>query len=546
MTPQRPRRARPGRAVLAAGSAVAVAIGGCAPLVTPQEATAPEQSVVEAPTRSGGELVVGLDAEPDALDPTLAGTLVGRQVFASMCEKLYDTGTDLSLVPQLAADLPRLSDDGLVATVPLRTDAVFNDGTEFDAEAVKTSLDRHRELSGSSRGTELSAVRNVEVVDDHTVRIELSRPYAPLTSVLADRAGMIMSPEQLDELGEDFGRHPVCVGPFSFVERVAQDRIVVEKSDLYYGADEVELDRITYRAITDDSIRLANLRSGQLDAALQINPNDVATVSTEDGLELLSQPSTQYMGITVNIRNSDGVGEEPGQVEGELARSDELREAFALSLDRAMINEVVFSGLYAPACGPIPPTSEYATEETQACPDFDPDRARELVAESGADTPVPVDMMIPNDPTNLRLGQVVQAMAAETGFRVRLRPTEFASSTAEGQAGNFETYVVGWSGRPDPDGNIAQFFTEGGSNNYSGYATEETDRLIREAAAENDPERRKELYSDLVPRLRGFNSIIYLYRQQIYVAHTDEVAGLQVYPDGLLRLGTAGYVAEGG
>ncbi|PSK95868.1 peptide/nickel transport system substrate-binding protein [Murinocardiopsis flavida] len=536
----------PVRAISAALLAVA-ALTACSPLVDPKEVAQEERSVVDAPLRDGGELVIGLDAEPDALDPSLSTTLVGRQIFSAMCEKLYDVDRDLRVVPQLAAAAPELSDDGLTLTIPLRDDGVlFNDGTPFDAGAVAQSLRRHIELPGSVRGTELDAVEKVEAAGDDTVVLRLSRPDAGLPATLADRAGMVMSPAALDEHGADFARDPVCVGPFDYTERVAQDRVVLDRSDHYYGADEVRLDRVVYKGIPDDNIRLANLRSGQLDLVMEVGPNDVAQVADEAGLELLNQPSLQYMGMTVNIANADGVGKKPRQVEGALAEHDELRTAMSLALDRETINEVVFSGVYQPACGPIPPISPYATEATLACPDFDPDRARALVEESGVDTPVPVEVMIPNDPTNLLLGQVIQAMAGDVGFDVTLRPTEFASSVAAGQAGDFEAYVQGWSGRVDPNGNIGQFFVTGGGNNYSGTDDPEVNALIEDAAAETDPDRRGDLYDELVPELRERNSIIYLYRNRIYNAHRSDVAGIEVYPDGLMRVGRAGHVAEGG
>ncbi len=519
---------------------------GCSPLVDPQQVASEERTVFDEPIRDGGELIVGLDEEPDALDPTLASTLVGRQVFASMCEKLYDVNANLELVPQLAADDPEVSDDGLRVTIPLREDDVrFNDGTVFDADAVKQSIDRHREMPESVRATELDAVEEVEATDDSTVVLHLSRPYSPLQAILADRSGMIMSPAQLDEKGDDFAQEPVCVGPFEFVERVAQDRIVLQRSDDYYARDEVRLDRVVYRGIPDETTRLANLRAGQLDVVQEVGPDDVAEVSNENDLRLLNQPSTQYMGITVNVGNANGVGEETRQPDTPLAAEPQLREALSLALDRETINEVAFSGVYQPACGPIPPISEYATEDTLACPDHDVERAKELVAESGADTPVPIELMIPNDPVNLRLGEVIQAMAEEAGFAVSLRPTEFATSIAQAQAGNFDAYVQGWSGRADPDGNIGQFHLQGGTNNYSGHHTEETDQLIQDAAAETDTEKRKELYDELVPKLRDANSIIYLYRNQLYNAHHADVAGVVTYPDGLIRVDRAGRVAQG-
>ncbi|HVD14359.1 MAG TPA: ABC transporter substrate-binding protein, partial [Actinomycetota bacterium] len=183
--------------------------------------------------RDGGELTVALADDPDMLDPTQARTLVGRMVFMSMCEKLYDIDEKLNVVPQLAASMPTLSSDGKSVEIKLRDGIKFNDDTPLDAAAVKKSLDRHRTLDGSQRKSELRDVTSVDVVDPATVKISLSQPFAPLPAVLADRSGMIMSPKQLDKLGNDFGKEPVCVGPFRFVERVAQDRIVLEKSQSY-------------------------------------------------------------------------------------------------------------------------------------------------------------------------------------------------------------------------------------------------------------------------------------------------------------------------
>ncbi|GAB3479042.1 ABC transporter substrate-binding protein [Nocardiopsis coralliicola] len=537
------RRAAPALALLAAAPLLA----SCAPLVDSVEAVGEERTSVEAPLQDGGSIAIGLDAEPDALDPTLSTTLVGRQVFSSLCEKLYDVDADLEVVPQLAAGEPEVSDDGLDVRIPLRTEGVlFNDGTPFDADAVVQSLERHIEMTGSVRATELSAVEEVSADGDDAVELRLSQPDPGLPAMLADRAGMVMSPAKLDELGDDFAQDPVCVGPFSYVERVAQDRIVLEKSEHYYGADDVRLDRVVYRGIPDDTIRLANLRSGQLDLVQEVGPHDVALIGEEAGLELLNQPSLQYMGITVNVANEDGVGAEPQQQDSPLARSPELREALSLALDRETINEVVFSDVYQPACGPIPPISDFASDATLACPDYDPDRARELVEESGVDGPVPVNLMIPNDPVNLLLGQTVQAMASDVGFDVKLQPTEFASATAAAQAGDFEAFIQGWSGRVDPNGNIGQFFVTGGGNNYSGTSDPEIDARIEEAATETDPEERKKLYDELVPDLRELNSIIYLYRNQLYNAHRSDVAGITVYPDGLIRVAEAGRTAGEG
>jgi len=175
-------------------------------------------------------LTIALNQDPDALDPTLSRTYVGRIVFAQICEKLYEIDEKLNIAPQLAAALPAVSDGGKTVTIKLRSGVKFNDGTPFTAEAMKVSLDRHREMKGSNRRSELDSVNAVEVVDPLTIRLRLKAPFSPLTAQLADRAGMPMSPAALEKLGEKFGTAPVCVGPWQFVERVPQDRIVVERS----------------------------------------------------------------------------------------------------------------------------------------------------------------------------------------------------------------------------------------------------------------------------------------------------------------------------
>src|SRR5262249_52965206 len=152
----------------------------------------------------------------------------GRVVFAGLCDKLFDITPDVKIVPQLATGY-EWSSDSKSLTIGLRQGVKFQDGEPFNAEAVKFSIERHLTMQGSNRKGEISAVQKVEVVDDHTVTLQLSAPFAPLLAQLTDRAGMMVSPKAAKELGDKFGTKPVCAGPYKFVERVAQDRIVLEK-----------------------------------------------------------------------------------------------------------------------------------------------------------------------------------------------------------------------------------------------------------------------------------------------------------------------------
>src|SRR5438046_2596800 len=188
-------------------------------------------------------LVVALNQDPDILDPTLARTYVGRIIFSQMCEKLYEIDESLKIHPQLAADLPAITDGGRTVTIKLRSGVKFNDGTPMDAESVRMSIDRHRTLAGSNRASELAPVEAVEVVDPLTVRLRLKAPFSPLLAQLTDRAGMPLSPAVAKKLGDNFGTAPVCVGPWQFAERVPQDRIVVEKSPHYFDPAQATFDK---------------------------------------------------------------------------------------------------------------------------------------------------------------------------------------------------------------------------------------------------------------------------------------------------------------
>jgi peptide/nickel transport system substrate-binding protein len=490
--------------------------------------------------KPGGELVLALAEDPDALDPTLARTLVGREVFVNMCEKLYDVDENLELVPQLAAELPEVSEDGKVVTIPLRDDVTFNDGTTMDAQAVKTSLDRHRTLEGSARTGDLAAVESVEVVDPSTIQLNLTAAFSPLTAQLADRAGMIMSPAQLEKAGEEFGSDPVCVGPFSFVSRTPGSEIVLEKSDDYYDADQVKLDRVVYRIITDANVRLANVQSNDVQVAERIAATDVAKLETDPSVRLIGQESLGYQGISINIGNVNGIGEPVGQVGTPLGSSPELREAFELSLDRDVINQVVFAGKYAPGCTPLPPASPYHDESIE-CTKRDVERAKEIIADAGVETPVPVTLTVGTSPENLRLAQVIQSQAKEAGFDVQVAPTEFASALDASDAGDFDTFQVGWSGRVDPDGNIYNFLHTGAPLNITGESNPELDQLLEQARLTDDQAERKRLYSEALQTAAEDRPILYLYHPVNYLATTPEVAGVEYYADGLPRLKTAGF-----
>jgi peptide/nickel transport system substrate-binding protein len=495
-----------------------------------------------AAAQTAQTLRIGLAEDPDLLDPTLARTFVGRMVFANMCEKLYDVNAKLQIIPQLAASMPKFSNGGKTVTIDLRQGIKFNDGTTFDADAVKTSLDRHRTLKASSRASELEPVQSVKVVDSDTVQLKLSAPYAPLTAQLADRAGMVMSPAQLKKLGDKFSSNPVCVGPFQFVSRSEGNQIVLKKATNYYDASKVKLDRLVFKIIDEPSARAANLRSGDVEVGERLDPISAKTVKADSNLSLLDVTSLGYQGLTINVGNKNGLGKPMETVGTPLAQHPELRQALSLALDRNTINKVVFQGAYTPGCGPVSPVSPYF-DKSVACPARDVAKAKQLVAQSGVKPPIPVSLMLNTDAVTLRLGQVIQSMAKDAGFAVKLQPTEFTTALDKADAGTFDTFQVGWSGRIDPDGNIQQFVGKTGSQNDSGYADPKLDALLDKARTTLDQGQRTQLYGQATQMLLNSAPLIYLYHDHYFTGVQKKVTGIQIFGDGLPRFKEAGFTS---
>src|SRR6266581_1859188 len=225
-------------------------------------------------------LRIGLAEDPDVLDPTLARTYVGRIVFASFCDKLFDIDEKLNVVPQLALS-HQTAADGKAVTIKLRPGVKFHDGEPLDAEAAKFSLERHLTLPGSFRKPELAALDHVDIVDPLTIKLVLRSPFSPLIAQLTDRAGMMVSPKAAKAEGDKFGLHPVCAGPYKFVERVQQDRIVFEKFTDYWDKGNVFIDRVVFLPIVDATVRLANLKSGGLDLIERVLATDIKAVQTD-------------------------------------------------------------------------------------------------------------------------------------------------------------------------------------------------------------------------------------------------------------------------
>ena len=476
---------------------------------------------------SAQTLRFGLAEDPDVLDPTLARTFVGRIVFAALCDKLFDIDDKLNIVPQLAESYT-WSADGKALTVKVRPGVTFHDGEKLDAAAVKYNIERHKTMPGSNRRGELALVTTVDVVDPMTARLNLSAPFSPLLAQLADRAGMMVSPKAAQAAGDKFGANPVCSGPFKFVERVAQDRIVLERYPNYWNKGQVHLDKIVYLPIVDATVRLANLKSGQLDFIERMAASDVPALKSDSRFRISKITEIGYQGITMNVGKSDAAKNTA------IGKDPRVREAFELALDRDGIVQVVMEGEAQAGNQWVAPDNPYYAKNVPI-PKRDVARAKALLQQAGMPNPT-VTLMTPTTSDAQKIAQVVQAMVKEAGFDVKIQSTEFATSLNLADKGEYDAYVLAWSGRADPDGNIYSFDACKQPLNYSGYCKPEVDDLLNKSRTTSDPAERRKAYEQVAAVVLKDRPIVYLYHRHWLWAYTNKLSGLKTIPDGLVRV----------
>jgi peptide/nickel transport system substrate-binding protein len=466
-------------------------------------------------------LRIGLQDDPDLLDPHRARTYVSRLVFTALCDKLVDATPDLKIVPQLATEW-KWSDDGLTLTMKLKSGVTFHDGEPFDAEAVKFNLDRARGMPESMRKSEVASIESVTAVDPMTVAIKVKQPDATLLAQFADRAGMMLAPKASTG---DVAANPVCSGPYKFVQRVQNDRIVVERFANHWNKDAYAFDKIIFFSIPDTTVRFANLRAGDLDLIERMAASDIKAAKADSKLAVQIGSGLGYMGVDFNIANGPRA-KGPWQ-------DMRVRQAFSLAIDRNVINDAVFEGLYPPGAQPFPPASPYYVK--QPVPARDVEKAKALLKEAGVALPVKMEFKVANNPTLQQVAQIIQAMTAEAGIEINLLASDFATQLKEMQQGNFESDIRAWSGRIDPDGNIHQFVTCKGNLNDGRYCNPEVDKLLNEARIVTDEVKRREIYTAVLDILQKEFPIIYLYFEPRVFAMTKKLQGFVPHPDGMVR-----------
>ncbi|MEM8664646.1 MAG: ABC transporter substrate-binding protein [Pseudomonadota bacterium] len=466
-------------------------------------------------------LTIGVVSDPVTLDPAFMGSFFEIYAQYLMHEPLLAITTDLEVAPGLASF--EMVDD-TTYNFTLREGLTFHDGTPLDAAAAKWNFDRMLDPdTGSPRKSDLGPVESVEVTGPLTFTVKLSEPYAPFPHVLTNRGGMMVSQQAVEEMGEDFATQAVGAGPFKVVSWTKNDELVLEKFDNYWREGEPKLDRVVVRPLPDGTVRLQNLRSGTIQLIDSVPPQNFASLDAD--LEKFERPGVGFNAFSMNVTRAP-------------FNDKRVRQALVHAVDPNVIQQAVFFNTGRPAAGPISPPLAFAHDADFAPYAYDPKKSKALLAEAGHTDPVPFEITVINSPITIRMAEIIQAQAAQAGFAPTIKQIDGASLIVVLRAKDFDLSWSPWSGRSDPDGNMYNWFTIGGPNNFAGYESEEVDALMREARTTTDQAKRGELYRKAEALIAEDAPMLFVHFDAILQATADGLSYTQ-RPDGSFHLSDA-------
>jgi ABC-type transport system substrate-binding protein len=473
------------------------------PPVVPTDAPPPTAVPTTEPTvdKYGGTLIVTYSQEPTSFDPPKAFSTMDWGTAAQLLYNgLYVFDASNNLVPDLAADMPEISDDGLVYTVPLKEGVLFHNGREFVAADAKFSIERNAKPdSGSWNAT--SPMKNIvggqevidgaaetadgiEVVDDHTVRFTLVQPDAYFIHALSLVTNFIVPPEEVERLGEDFSFEPVGTGPFKLVEWTPGERVVFERNADYFIEGLPYLDGIVYELGAEPEVSLLRFERGEVDVIADGVPSgEIARVATDPALSEMFLNTKTYLTAFVGFNNETEPFDDPL-----------VRKAVAMAIDRERLFQLA-SGTGAIAYDWYPPSHYNCTAERDPVYPYDPDGARALLAEAGfPDGFETTGWFRVVRPWLTRIPEAVQQDLAAVGIQVELLQLESAVSTQMLNDGELPIFIQAWGASfPDPYNFGTELFASDSTYGKRWrYGNSEVDALVAQAVQDVDEESRCE------------------------------------------------------
>lgn len=411
----------------------------------------------------------------------------------------FEPGTT-ELVPGLATEWSA-NEDSTIWTFTLREGVTFQGGTPFNAEAVKFNFERwsnpEHPYGFRAEGKtyvpwqwifggfgEDSLLESVEVVDDHTVKLKLRKSVGFLPAMVASSYFGIHSPMAIREAGADYGTPNVGLvgtGPFEFVEWIDGSQVVIGRYENYWG-EPAKVERVVFLGIEDPTARLAQLKSGSIDIAVQLAPDDLQQVESDPNLVIAVADTNLNVGYLAMHQANEPFSNEL------------VRKAVAHAINRTAIVEAFYAGLGSVAADFLPPAMWGHPEDLEPYP-YDPERARELLTEAGYPDGFSTELWYmpvsrPYYPAPESIATAMATYLADVGIRAILKTEDWGAYLENYRTGKFPMYMLGWKADfADPDNFLYTFFGPTASESL-GWNNPQTLQLLEQARRVADPEER--------------------------------------------------------
>ena len=475
----------------------------------------------ETPSR-GGTLTVGLSNDSKTYDPTFSVQYSERYVLYLAFDTLVKYAPDFSIQPELAESWETLA-DGKRIVFTLRDGVTFQDGTPFDAAAVKWNIDQRLDEKVKSPQRQLLApiVASVDVIDPRHVAFNLVTPSPVLFSLLGERPGFMVSPTAWQQRGSAFGTQPVGTGAFILKEWTRGSRVVLESNPNYWQKGLPYLDRIIVQDLAGSVIGVQRLLTGEIDYVDQLTPADVLPIEKHAGIVL--KPITvgrwYFLQWHVNEPPFDNA---------------KLRQAFAHAIDRNRLNEITMRGQGVISDGPTPPGLWWYDPNLKSYP-HDPARAKALLAEAGHANGFEYVLSTPLVTVFQQINQLLQEQLGAVGIKLTLQPAAASEWYARVVSGATNLTPTRWTQRADPDGLLYILFHSKGFANTMKYKNEQVDSLLDQARTVYDIAKRKQLYAQAQQQIVADLPIVPLLFGAEYAALRASVNGFEWIPDQIPR-----------
>lgn len=467
---------------------------------------------------SNQDLTYATTSDAVGLSPLKTNDSVSSHVIEQIYETLFTRDPNTMKIKPLLAESYSTPND-TTWDIKLRKGIKFQDGTSFNAEAVKYTFDKFRDpKTAAPRASLLEPVKEVIVKDNYTVEIKTKYPYGPMLAALSHTNASIISPTA--DKKQDLNKQPVGTGPFKFVKWVTGDQIVLEKNkDYWRGAP--KLNTVTFKVVPEVSTAISMLQTGQVQFIDNLPSEQLQRIESINTVKIQKKAGTPVSWLLFNMKK-------------EPMKSLAFRQAVSYAVDRdAYIKKL--NGLGVKSNSVIgPKVFGYDKSVESEGYSFDPEKAKKLIDDNGYKGKV-ITMLVANTPAYMQMAEIVQAELKDIGLDVKMETMEWASFLDAARAGKYDITFLGWT-NSTADGSellYPNFHSNNiGSSNDSQYSDPKFDKLVEESRQNIDPKVRAEKLKEANEYLVKNAVAVIMDHGMVTAAYNQSVKGLELDPTG--------------